>query len=87
MNTKQNGISVTGSTPKLVHRAWWSYLLWVPAAAILGFAVPAVFAGLLHLPRNIYLVPYVVLISTLLYGYLRWSNINIGESVRYHWLW
>lgn len=87
MNTKQNGTSVTGSTPKLVHRAWWSYLLWVLAAAILGFAVPAVFAGLLHLPRNIYLVPYVVLISALLYGYLRWSNINIGESVRYHWIW
>lgn len=87
MITKQNETSITGSPGKLAHRAWWGYLLWVPSAAILGFAVPAVFAGLLHLPRNIYLVPYVVLIGALLYSYLRWSNINIGESVRYHWIW
>jgi hypothetical protein len=46
-----------------------------------------VFAGLLRIPRNIYLIPYIVLIGVLFYSYLRWSKINIGESIRYHWPW
>ena len=87
MNTKLDEISAAGNTNKLVRKVWWSYLLWVLAAAILGFIVPAVFAGFLRLPRNVYLIPYIVLIGALLYSYLRWSNINIVESIRYHWLW
>jgi hypothetical protein len=87
MNTKKNGTSATENTCKLAHKVWWSYLFWVLAAAILGFVIPAVFAGLLRIPRNIYLIPYIVLIGALFFSYLRWSNINIGESIRYHWLW
>jgi hypothetical protein len=87
MNNKQVEISAAGNTIKLVRKVWWSYLLWVLAAAILGFIVPAVFAGFLRLPRNIYLIPYIVLIGALITSYLRWSHINIGESIRYHWPW
>jgi hypothetical protein len=87
MITAQNATPIAGNTRALTHKVWWNYLLWVPAAAFLGFVIPAVFAGLLRLPRNIYLIPYVGLISALLYGYLRWGKINIGESVRHHWIW
>jgi hypothetical protein len=61
--------------------------MWVPAAAILGFAVPAVFAGSLNLPRSLYLAPYVLIIGALLYSYCRWSNIDIMNSIRRHWPW
>jgi hypothetical protein len=39
---------------------WHVHLLWVVAAGVLGFATAAVFAGVLRLPRNWFLVPYTV---------------------------
>lgn len=75
-----------GAEP-LVQRAWWGYLLWIPAAALLGFAIAALFAGLLHLPRSIYLVPYVALVSLFLYGFLRWSGLSLTELFRHNWVW
>jgi hypothetical protein len=59
----------------------------VPAAAGLGFIVPAVFAGLLRLPRELYLLPYVLLIGALLYGNALWSVIDFGKSLLRHWPW
>ncbi len=67
--------------------AWWLNLLWVLAAASVGFGVPAVFVGLFRLPRNIYLIPYVLLVGTLLWGYVRWSNLNAAGTLRHNWLW
>lgn len=66
---------------------WWEHLLWVIGAAVLGFAVAAIFAGLLHLPRVLSLVPYVVLGSAFLYGYVRWSGVDVVHGVRRHWGW
>ncbi len=57
---------VRKSTEPLVQRTWQSYLLWIPAAALLGFAIAEIFAGLLQLPRSIYLVPYVALATLFL---------------------
>jgi hypothetical protein len=57
------------------------------AAGIVGFAVPAVFVGLLRLPRDLYLIPYVVLVGALLWGYVRWSNLNVVGRIRHNWLW
>jgi hypothetical protein len=68
-----------------VSAPWWAHVLWVVAAAMLGFAVAAIFAGLLHLPRALFLVPYMVLGSAFLYGYVRWSGVDVGRSVRRHW--
>ncbi len=67
--------------------SWWGHLLWVLAAAILGFVIAAMFAGQLHLARSLYLVVYVVSVSAFLYGYIRWSGINVGHLLRYHWQW
>ncbi len=60
---------------------------WIFAAALLGFAIAAVFAGLLRLPRSIYLAVYLVLVVPFLYAFVRWSNLSIGELVRHNWGW
>jgi hypothetical protein len=53
----------------------------------LGMAVAAVFAGVFRLPRHIYLVPYVVLVSAFLYGYVRWSGLDWRSLIRRRWGW
>lgn len=60
---------------------------WIAAAALLGFAIAAIFAGLLHLPRSIYLVPYVGLVSIFIYAYVRWSGLSITNLIRHNWIW
>jgi hypothetical protein len=67
-------------------RMWWLHLAWVLGGAVLGMAVAAVFGGLFRLPRSLYLVPYFVLTSAYLYGYMRWSELDPGKLVRYHWV-
>ena len=80
-------MSVLSTASARLSTSWWGHLLWVLAAAVLGFALAAIFAGLLHLPRSLYLVVYVVFVSAFLYGYIRWSEINVKGLFRYHWLW
>ena len=87
MNTVIPSAFAPGSAEPLVQRAWWAYLLWIPAAALLGFAIAQIFAGLLHLPRSIYLIPYVVLVSLVLYVFLRWSGLSLIELFRHNWVW
>ncbi len=70
-----------------MNKAWYVYLRWVAAGGVLGFAVAAVFAGLLRLPRALFLVPYVVLVSAFLYGYVRWSELDIWDLIMRHWPW
>jgi hypothetical protein len=60
---------------------------WILAAAILGFAIAAVFAGVFRLPRSLYLVPYLVLAAPFLYAFSRWSGLDIGELLRHNWIW
>lgn len=80
-------MSVLSHARAQVSTSWWGHVLWVLAAAIVGFVVPAVFAGLLGLPRAWYLVVYVVSVSAFLYGYIHWSGINVGDWFRHHWFW
>lgn len=87
MSTVMRSGFASGSTEPLAQRAWWSYLLWLPAAALLGFAIAEIFADLLHLPRGLYLIPYVMLVSLFLYGFLRWSGISLIELFRHNWVW
>ncbi len=67
--------------------AWWGHLLWVLAGAVLGFVIASVFAGLLRLSRPLYLIPYVVLVVPLLYGYIRWSKLSLRRCMLHHWGW
>lgn len=70
-----------------MNKVWYVYLGWIVAAGVLGFAVSAFFAGLLRLPRNIFLIPYVGLAGSFLYAYVRWSGLSIGDLIRHNWLW
>ncbi len=60
---------------------------WVLSAAVLGFAVSSVFAGIFHLPRQSYLIAYLLVAATFVYGFTRWSKINIGELLLHNWIW
>ena len=58
-----------GGSRRIFHPArttWWVHMLWVVAAALLGWVVTTVFAGMLQLPRALFLVPYVGITSLLL---------------------
>ncbi len=70
-----------------MNRIWFTYLLWVPAAAILGFSISALFAGVFQLPRPIYLIPYIGLVSLFFYLYVRWSGFDIASFLRHNWYW
>lgn len=87
MSTLLHSTFALGSTQPLVQRAWWAYLLWIPAAALLGFAIAAIFAGWLHLPRSIYLIPYVALVSLAMVIFIRWSGLSMAELLRHNWVW
>jgi len=71
----------------LVQKPWWAYLLWIPAAALLGFAIAGIFAGILHLRRNLFLIPYVGLASLTLYLFFHWSGLSLIELIRVNWIW
>jgi len=67
--------------------SWWGHLLGVVAAAMLGFVITAVFAGQLHLARSLYVLVYVVAVSAFLYGYVRWSGLDVVGLLRHRWQW
>lgn len=81
----ESAVTVEKQIP--VERSWQEHLLWILAGTLLASVVAAVFAGAFHLPRSIYLIPYVVLVTAFLYGYVRWSKIALGQCMRYHWGW
>jgi hypothetical protein len=70
-----------------MNKVWYVYLGWIVAAGVLGFAISSIFAGLLRLPRSIYLIPYVGLAGLFLYAYVRWSGLSIGNLLRHNWHW
>lgn len=65
-------------------KTWRGHLVWALSAGALGFVIAAVFAGILRLPRNIYLVPYVLSVSFFLYAYVRWSRVDVIGVLRHH---
>jgi hypothetical protein len=70
-----------------MNKVWYAYLGWIVLAGLLGFAISFLFAGILHLPRSLYLIPYVGFSSLFLYAFVRWSRISPGDLIRHHWVW
>lgn len=62
-------------------------LLWILYASVLGFAVAAIFAGLLKLPRNIYLLIYIPLIAAFFTFFIISNKINVTEVLLHNWYW
>lgn len=69
-----------------MNKQWYEYLIWFAAAVVMGYLIPAVFSGGLHLKRSIYLIPYITLTVTFLVLFVRWSNLNLGELIRKNWV-
>lgn len=82
MRTLQPGPSVFDFPFGLLRTTWWGHILWVLGAAVLGWAVAAFFAGALRLSRPLYLVPYVVLSSGFIAGYVGWSGLGWQKHLR-----
>ena len=57
-------------------QVWWTHMLWLAAAAALGFAISAFFAGILQLPRAVFLVAYAALALPFMYAYVRWAPLS-----------
>jgi hypothetical protein len=70
-----------------MNSVWYVYLGWVAAAALVGFALSAVFAGGLRLPRNIFLIPYIVIAGLFFYSFMHWSELSLDELIRHNWVW
>jgi len=70
-----------------MNKLWYAYVGWVIAAALLGFALSMTFAGVLRLPRNLYLIPYIGISGLFFYAYVRWSGSSILELIRHNWVW
>ena len=68
-------------------KAFTLNIVWIIAAALLGFTVVAVFAGMFRLPRSIFLVVYLALAAPFLYAFARWSSLSVSSLLRHNWVW
>jgi hypothetical protein len=66
---------------------WLIGWLWVLAAGLVGFGLSAVFAGWLHLPRRLFILPYTLISGAFFYAFLRWNAIDPVDLVRRNWAW
>jgi hypothetical protein len=62
-------------------------MIWILYASVLGFAVAAIFAGILKFPRNIYLLIYIPLVAALFALFIISNKLNITELLRHNWYW
>ena len=62
-------------------------LVWVVAASVLGFAIAALFAGVLGWRRNLYLVVYVPVAITMLALFTVSAEIDLAHVFLHHWGW
>ncbi len=62
-------------------------IFWILSSALLGFAIAAVFAGLLKLPRNYYLLVYIPIVAAFFVLFIATNNINLKELLAHNWYW
>jgi len=62
--------------------SWRGNLVWLLGIGITAFAVPFTFSSILHWPRSVFLVPYLVIIGSETLLYLRWIGFDRHDLVR-----
>jgi hypothetical protein len=62
-------------------------ILWILSASLLGFAVAAVFAGWLKMPRNLYLLVYIPVVAALFKIFIVYYRISLNEILSHNWYW
>lgn len=55
---------------------------WLVGALAVGGSASALFAGVFHLDRNLFLLPYGVLVGAFLYRFFRESRFDLGRHFR-----
>lgn len=87
MSTLQNTLSPSSLPYRQAQATWWGHLLWVFAAAVLGWACTAIFAGLLQWSRPLFLVPYVLLAVGFIAAWLQWNGFDWRGQLVHNWVW
>lgn len=64
-----------------------AHLVWVLAAWAIGFAVSAVFSGIMELSRSWFVLAYLAVAGPFLAAYARWSELDLVALVRRRWMW
>jgi hypothetical protein len=64
--------------------AWWHELLWVGAAAVVGFALTATAAGILELSRSWIVLAHGLVTIPLAVAYVHWSGTDVPALFRHH---
>lgn len=62
-------------------------MIWILIASVIGYAIAFIFAGLLKLPRNLYLLIYIPLVAALFILFTISNKINIIEIFLQNWYW
>jgi hypothetical protein len=66
---------------------WYTQVLWVVMAGILGFVIAALFSRRLHLPRSTYVLPYVLLTGGFIWLYFQSSQISLWDLFQTNLIW
>ena len=66
---------------------FWTLTGWVLAAAVLGFAISAVFAGGIHMARQRFLFPYILLGGSFVFGFFTLNSTQFPEVLVRNWGW
>jgi hypothetical protein len=62
-------------------------LLWLAGGIMLSFLVSLIFAGQLQLPRDVFLIPYVGIMSGFLYAFVRMNKVKLAALVKHKLAW
>jgi hypothetical protein len=66
---------------------WWEHVVWVLVAGGVGFLVSALFAGWLHLRRELFLVPHAAISGLFLLAYCRRAGLVVRPYLLRCWGW
>lgn len=62
-------------------------IIWILSASFLGFAVASIFAGLLKLTRNLYLLIYIPVVAAIFFLFIVINKISLTEILSHNWYW
>jgi len=62
-------------------------IVWILSASFLGFGVASIFAGLLKLPRNLYLLVYIPVVAAFFFLFIVTYEISLNEILSHNWYW
>lgn len=62
-------------------------IIWIFSASFLGFGIASIFAGLLKLPRNMYLLVYIPFVAAFFFSFIVINKISLTGILSHNWYW